>query len=383
MDVVLPDVRTIWMMIAVCALLFGVVLLASGFVPRRDRAMLLVGAGNVLGALGAALITLRDVWPDLLSVTAGNALLLAFWGLLWAGLRSFAGRPPALAVALGPAAVGFVLLGWVPVIADHYSVRTILITGTSCVFAVLIVRDGIAAERVERLRVRRAMLAVLGLWTVPLVARMTAAFFADESGILDRSSAQALPTMAYLVLVMTTDLCVLLMGRERLENALTEAAARDALTGVLNRAGLHRTAAPAIRQALRAGQPVSVALMDLDHFKSINDAYGHAVGDAVLVGFAATARETLRRSDVLARYGGEEFCAVLPGSDGPAAAEIAERVRTAFARARLVAGDASLHSTVSIGVAEVGASGGLETAIAAADRGCTSRRRGVATVSSW
>ena len=155
----------------------------------------------------------------------------------------------------------------------------------------------------------------------------------------------------------------------RLESALKRAmdlATRDPLTGLLNRrAMIERVQTEGARLA-RLGQVATVLLLDLDHFKRINDQHGHATGDEVLRRCAGLMLATLRQEDLMARWGGEEFLAVLPGADAQAALQAAQRLRTAVAAARLDALPA-LQPTVSIGWAMWAPQQPLDTAIAAAD----------------
>ena len=99
--------------------------------------------------------------------------------------------------------------------------------------------------------------------------------------------------------------------------------------------------------------PASLLMFDLDHFKRVNDTFGHLVGDEVLVVFGGVLRKTLRQTDVLGRLGGEEFAAVLPGTSVACAAALAERVRVNFAEAAEVVQGRPVHGTVTAGVAAV------------------------------
>ena len=133
---------------------------------------------------------------------------------------------------------------------------------------------------------------------------------------------------------------------------LAEMATRDALTGLFNRRHLDLRLAESLREAQAAGRPLALLLLDLDHFKAVNDDFGHAAGDAALRTVAAALSSRLRRGgDVLARYGGEEFAVVLPDADTAAAAALAERLRQAVAEAAVPAPIAGRGLTVSIGVA--------------------------------
>ena len=127
-----------------------------------------------------------------------------------------------------------------------------------------------------------------------------------------------------------------------------DAALTDELTGALNRRGFFAAAEKLMARQAASGQPVSVLMFDLDHFKSINDRFGHAAGDETLKLFAGTASGNMRCSDLFARLGGEEFAAVLPCSLADAAM-VAQRVRSAFQAAAGVVAGAPVAGTVSVG----------------------------------
>ncbi|WP_017925159.1 GGDEF domain-containing protein [Thioalkalivibrio sp. HL-Eb18] len=150
----------------------------------------------------------------------------------------------------------------------------------------------------------------------------------------------------------------------------------DELTGLGNRRAFEIQGAKWLADCRRQDRPLSVLAIDLDHFKRINDDYGHAVGDELLRRVADTLRAATRQSDLLVRMGGEEFLAVLPGADLACAMECAERIRTAIAniRATATADDASalqcegmVKVTASIGVASVGRSTTLQALYQKAD----------------
>jgi diguanylate cyclase (GGDEF)-like protein len=132
---------------------------------------------------------------------------------------------------------------------------------------------------------------------------------------------------------------------------LRRSAEVDALTGSFNRRTIDQWMVRAFAEAQRDGQPVSVLFLDLDHFKSINDRYGHACGDFCLRNVAATLRSALPEGDLFGRYGGEEFIAVLPGRGGAAARVIGDQLRSAVENMQLDWSGQTLQLTVSVGVA--------------------------------
>ncbi|HZB77147.1 MAG TPA: diguanylate cyclase, partial [Solirubrobacteraceae bacterium] len=133
----------------------------------------------------------------------------------------------------------------------------------------------------------------------------------------------------------------------RQRDTLREQARTDGLTGLLNHRACHETLREELAGAIRARGPLGVVVLDLDHFKSINDVYGHGEGDKVLKEVAARLRGSLRAGDAVARLGGEEFALILPGVDGDGAAEAAERARAAIATVQV----AGTSLTCSAGVA--------------------------------
>jgi diguanylate cyclase (GGDEF)-like protein len=140
---------------------------------------------------------------------------------------------------------------------------------------------------------------------------------------------------------------------ERLRAELAEQAVRDVLTGLHNRRHLTRVLADEVTRAQETGEPLSVVLLDVDHFKQVNDTYGHAAGDALLAGLGQALALAVRPGDTVARFGGEEFVVVLPGLDLPAALERAEQIREHCALHTAVAGTAH-RPTLSAGVATSG-----------------------------
>lgn len=137
-------------------------------------------------------------------------------------------------------------------------------------------------------------------------------------------------------------------SRESAEHQLSQQALTDSLTGLANRTRLEQ----AFQRAANEGAlPLSVLMLDLDHFKRINDEHGHATGDAVLRQVAETLREQSRRDDIACRLGGEEFCLLLPRTDADHAHSMAERLREAIEAVRCRHSDAVIALTASIGVA--------------------------------
>ena len=139
--------------------------------------------------------------------------------------------------------------------------------------------------------------------------------------------------------------------RKALEGRLKELVVTDALTGLLNRRGLLEVLKDEVQRAYRFNSPLTLFVLDLDHFKNINDTYGHAGGDQALRSFADISRANLRVVDTIGRLGGDEFAVLLPATDIDAAGIVAEKLRLVIEGNAVQAGAVSFFLTVSIGVA--------------------------------
>ncbi|RLJ65021.1 sensor domain-containing diguanylate cyclase [Sulfurisoma sediminicola] len=148
---------------------------------------------------------------------------------------------------------------------------------------------------------------------------------------------------------------------QMLERQRAERDARiDPLTQIFNRRGFYEQAEAPCRVAIRHQRPLSLVLMDLDHFKAVNDRYGHAVGDLVLTDTGGVLAGSIRRGDIVARWGGEEFILLLPETDVNAAADFAERIRIAMGDLLISQGSVRLQVTASFGVGQLAAGQDLE-----------------------
>lgn len=139
----------------------------------------------------------------------------------------------------------------------------------------------------------------------------------------------------------------------RLYDSVKRMATTDSLTGVNNRRSFFEQADTLLKQSIRYNHPLSVILLDIDHFKEINDTYGHQVGDKALLMVAQTIRNTVREIDIVARYGGEEFVVLMPETNAETSSTVAERIRFNIAQSPIPTADGDFFLTASAGVSDV------------------------------
>lgn len=330
-------------------LMGGLMSLVMFFLRRNyPRTILGLGewaAGMFLLFIGGVMTGLRSVLPDALAVMASNLLLLGGTYWLLVGSQRFFGQRPALrahAVLIG--CVGAVLL-WFTAIDPMYRVRLLIMT------PLLSYTLGAHAWLMLRQARRPASLVfvatVLGIATASQLWR----FWLTAQSVLDSGLAVNIPqgaghAMVYPIVLLLTSLGLVLLSTDRLRLEMEYLATHDALTHALTRRHLSQSCEQAFAQSRRHGRRFSVLAMDLDHFKVINDRYGHQAGDQVLVRFVTGVKALLRSGDALGRFGGEEFVALLPDTALPEARRIAERICTQCAGAT-----EAPPCTVSIGVA--------------------------------
>lgn len=153
-------------------------------------------------------------------------------------------------------------------------------------------------------------------------------------------------------------------------------ATTDGLTGLANRRELEESSARAIQEAMRYGQPLSIVITDVDHFKKVNDTFGHQVGDEVLKSVAFALKAEGRGTDVVGRYGGEEFVLVLSGTRVDGAKELAERVRRRLEANPIETSAGPVAVTLSLGVATLREHGDtLHALVEAADQALYEAKR--------
>jgi diguanylate cyclase (GGDEF)-like protein len=339
------------------------VTLSLGIRGTRSPGLAKWNIGQALYAAGWVLIALRDAVPAWLGIAVADGLLLQGLCAQIGGLREFGGLTAWRWLWLaGPALAALVL----PVL-DHYGALTLLTSfaysAALSALAVLTLRLGRRAGAVRWLSA-----SILFAGAVMLLLRAgDIAFYPPQEGIFAPSMLHAVSFVVLLALTVTSSFAFLVMHRERAEQELRHLAMHDALTNVLSRRAFLDLAEREVARARRAGGALAVLMLDLDHFKQVNDRHGHQAGDRVLAQFGQRVKGCLRAPDLLGRYGGEEFCALLPATGHEEALAIAERIRAAVAAKPLGALPDAVTVSVGLASAKAGVACKLDYLIGRAD----------------
>ncbi|WP_154662480.1 GGDEF domain-containing protein [Solimonas flava] len=380
----LLDARTLYLeMFATCVVL-GVAELV--FYLRRPQSH---GVGwwalaNLGAALGTLLIGLRGYVPAIWSIAVGNAVAVAAVAAAWFGMLAYDRRRLPRWAAVLPVLALFAALAIPSPLSADLASRIVVVGLALAGFELLIAaaavriarRDGSIAAWI--CTVLMVLCALVNLARVVVVLR-----YGAGDDYMGRNALHSLLLFVLIPAYAGWNMSLMMMSMERTQRSLARAARTDAMTGVLNREGFREQAEARVRDALQAGRPLVMALVDLDHFKLINDRGGHAAGDAALCRFAQIAAVQLRGRDLLGRYGGDEFAMLLEDIDAAQAERIAARLCQRFSEAmRGVVDGAS--PTLSIGVAVLEPDLTLDTLIGFADvalyRAKAGGRNGVALV---
>jgi diguanylate cyclase (GGDEF)-like protein len=344
------DVTTLFVATTCVTGLLGVFLLYA-WTQDRIGALAWWGAAYLLGAVAAALWIANPRDIPFMPASLPSALLFLACGMIWSAARLFHNRR-ILWPAMGAGAVTWLVACTAPSFTQMSTHRIVLASVIVAIYTFL--------TAAELWRERRKSL--VGRWPALVVPALHGAVFLFPIPIASlmpgETSTVTLTTgwIAVLILEMLmyavgTAFIVLVLTKERTLRMHKNAALTDPLTGLFNRRGLVEAARDlAEKYARKAGKPVAMLVFDLDHFKSINDRFGHAVGDDVLKLFASTANSSLRLTDFIVRLGGEEFAAIMPGTLEEGVI-VAERVRKQFEEAARTVSGHYIGATVSVGVA--------------------------------
>jgi diguanylate cyclase (GGDEF)-like protein len=345
------DVNTLLLVTIYVEAILGLLLLFAWVQNTAITAVAWWGFAHLLRAASVTLFGLYGSVSELISIDLANAVLFTSFAVTWTGARLFDHRK-AQPVLLFAGAGVWLLGSRIPGVGDSFDMRVLLSSGIITAYT--------WATAFEFWRGR----------SEPLVSRWPAIFmlFAHGALYLLRTPLGAmvpwlpgtsqvfesawLSVLSFEALLFTIAIAFifLAMAKERTEHRHKTAALVDPLTGISNRRAFLQDGEAQLKRQTIDRRPIAVMLLDLDNFKSINDRFGHAVGDRVLEIFAEVSSGCLRRIDLFGRLGGEEFAALLRDTTRERALAIAEQIRVSFAGAAREIDGRPVAATVSIGI---------------------------------
>ena len=344
------DVNTLFMVTIYVEAILGLLLLFAWAQNTQIRGVCWWGFAHLLRAASVVLFGMYGSVPDLISIDLANAFLFTAFAVTWTGARVFDGRPVE-PVYLVTGAVIWLLVCRLPVLADAIDTRSLIASGIITAYTWLTAYEfwrGRSEALLSRWPAIFMLFAhgALFLLRTPLVAMLP---WSPANNML---GSVWLTVLSFEALLFTISIAFILlaMAKERTELRHRTDAMVDPLTGIANRRAFLQDAGLLAKRHSGNPRPTAVLLIDLDHFKSINDRFGHALGDRVLELFTESARMSIRASDLIGRIGGEEFAAILYDTSREKAVEAAERIRETFAQLAQDVDGRPVCSTVSIGL---------------------------------
>ncbi|MGZ5817772.1 MAG: GGDEF domain-containing protein [Burkholderiaceae bacterium] len=370
----LLDIRTLIFVLTVSnALLF--ILIGSTFISRRRD------TGGVrcwlwsyaIQTLGWSLLLLRGIAPGWLTIVVANTLLICGVVLVYRAIRDFLERPIAWHMSMLTVALFLVVLSGLYASDSKPTAMVIWVSLTGGVLGLACAWTLMRGIRWHSTPARWTTGLWLGISGAMLVLRAIGTFLSPTTNysLYTQSLVQVIAFIVAYSAMLGASFGFNLMLQERTTQILKKIAREDELTGVFNRRYLlDKVKHELSRMKRHSSNDLILMMLDIDHFKTVNDQYGHAVGDALLKSFTAQLSEILRAPDILGRYGGEEFCVLLPDTNLANGLQVAERLRLAAKKAQITVGNETLQRTVSIGVAHASADAlpELDKLFLAADR---------------
>jgi diguanylate cyclase (GGDEF)-like protein len=326
--------------------------LSLGVVASRARRDGLFWWAAALAAhtVAYALLGLRGQVPDWASVQLANTLLAAYFALILEGLFQFQQRVPNRALIWGPVLILPLLL---TALHDHIQARVVLVALVLTLQAALTVHVLLQRRHETPGRGQYFVIAAYGVLIAMLLGRVALSYTGGLrlGSITDSNLVQAATFVLATLCLMLISLGLVLMTKEQADARNRRLALQDDLTGLNNRRFIFEVLGQQLALAERHGWPMALLIVDVDHFKRVNDTHGHLIGDQVLRELAACIRSRLRAQDIAGRWGGEEFIVLLPDTDATGATVLAEDLRVAVQQLRCLDPQGRpLPLTVSIGL---------------------------------
>ncbi|NNM83223.1 MAG: GGDEF domain-containing protein [Burkholderiales bacterium] len=346
------DIRTLFVAntVANFAFALGILLYVIGQ-HSVHGSIAIWGKSRFFAGLGFVFLALRGtVIPVPIVIVAANSFLFTSVLLSVFAFKSCLARPHPKFPSTAMVWAGFLVLWLIlQAIGIPEYMRLALFTFYFSVCLAIVSRD-LAFGWSKNSILQKFLGIVTPVFSLLAFIRGVDALLHPSQGLFSHSASQVAVMFIGFVESVSTSFGFLLLAKERTDRELEMQASTDPLTGLPNRRAFQSMAEMVFSLEKRTGRPVSLLFLDIDHFKKINDRYGHDAGDRILVEFAGILRNSVRQCDIPVRVGGEEFGVLMPETSPAAAYEAAERIRIATESCRVEMRGESVNFTISIGV---------------------------------
>ncbi|WP_428610435.1 GGDEF domain-containing protein [Sedimenticola sp.] len=344
------DIRTLSLLAMLVSILMAGAMVVIWRLNPNERSARYWAFGNLSIAAGFLFIGLRGVVPTFVTVPLANTLIIFGYGLLAVGVSTFLERTVRwwwVAASTTLVFISFLYFTYqAPAIGPRIVIISLSVSLLSLLAANQLFRDQVThMQGVQRLTGGVFVLHALYLTLRGIITLL-------DAPLRDLFSGNLVQSLAFLDVILVS-ICLTYgfsaMINRRLQFHLNHLAHYDVLTQVYNRRAFEQAVIRELARCQRRKDPVSILLLDIDHFKQVNDRYGHAAGDEVLRQSTRILGSVLRQEDILGRIGGEEFALLLPATSRQKASEVAERVRLAVAGNVVDTQAGPIQITTSIG----------------------------------
>ncbi|ROV59109.1 GGDEF domain-containing protein [Vibrio ponticus] len=362
------DMRTVSFLVAFFSMTFGVGLLFFHFEQKRFKGIKLVALAQICMSIGIGLISLRDQIPMWVSVLVSNMALCAGMTLALFGFCQFRRSSLVLCkISLWGLGVLLGALFYFYYIEPSINSRAVVISlqlGLTQLMTCIVIYQG---KAIDSPLPKNTLTLAFGLVSITMFTRAALVMHDGELyRYMDAGWVHQVPYLASMFLIMAMSFNSVWLVNGRLTRSIEAISIKDNLTSLYNRRGMDNIATKMTVSAAEKNLPLVAMMCDIDHFKAINDQFGHLVGDKVIVQVSQEIRHQVRANDVAIRYGGEEFLIILPNTPLQDAYIVAERIRVAV-QAIPPVDKAMQPISVSIGVSQQKEHQDLDSLISATD----------------
>jgi diguanylate cyclase (GGDEF)-like protein len=361
------DSRTTALLVAIAFFIQAFAIGAQAFLIREYKGVGTALLGNVSLVVGFALLLFRNILPDFLTIIIANTLTIASPVLYYISISRFLGQKHSNAFVISILTIMALLLVFFRYITDNVGMRIITASLSGTLFVVAIAYKFWKARHFPYRFSMGLTIIPFITYGILFVIRSVATILSPPKTVFANTPVESATYLLLFIISFFWTIGFILMVSQRLQIDLTELATIDSLTRLSNRYATQIFFEKEISRAQRNKSKFSILLMDLDNFKQINDKYGHAIGDFVLIKTAQVFLSAIREQDVVGRWGGEEFLIILPDTTIENAKIFAERLRTEISATEFKDSSISVKITLSLGIASSNISESMDVILKKAD----------------